>query len=56
MTAGSAATQARPAHVVRNPSGRVVVILMGDDAPGDAMSWLSRGYRVESVGSNLLGF
>lgn len=55
MTAGSAATLARPAHVVRSSGGRVVVILLGEDAPGEAARWLSRGYQVESVGSDLVG-
>jgi hypothetical protein len=55
MTAGSAATLTRPAQVVRGSGGRVVMILVGDDALGEAASWQSRGYRVESVASDQLG-
>jgi hypothetical protein len=56
MTAGAVTTLARPAQVVRRPSGQVVVILVGRDALSEAASWRSRGYRVDSVSGEALGF
>ncbi len=55
VTAGAAATLARPAHVVRRPSGQVVVILAGRDALSEAATWRSRGYQVEAVNGETLG-
>jgi hypothetical protein len=56
VTAGSATTLARPAQVVRRPSGQVVVILVGRDAMSEAAAWRSRGYQVDSVSGVSLGF
>jgi hypothetical protein len=55
VTAGAAATLARPAQVVRRPSGQVVVILVGRDAMPEAATWRSRGYQVESISDVALG-
>lgn len=55
VTAGTATTLARPAHVVRRPAGEVVLILFGRDARSEAAKWQSRGYQVEAVDSDALG-
>jgi hypothetical protein len=56
MTAASATTLARPAQVVRRPGGQVVVILVGKDALPEAAIWRSRGYQVDSISGEALGF
>ncbi len=56
MTAGTATTLARPAQVVRRSNGQVVVILVGRDALSAAASWRSRGYRVDPISGDALGF
>jgi hypothetical protein len=56
MTAGAAPTLARPAQVVRRSSGQVVVILVGRDALSEAAMWRSRGYLVEPISGEALGF
>lgn len=56
MTAGAAATLARPAQVVRRPGGQVVVILVGKDALPEAAVWRSRGYQVDPISGEALGF
>lgn len=56
MTADAATTLARPAHVVRRASGQVVVILVGRDALSEAATWRSRGYRVDAINGEALGF
>jgi hypothetical protein len=55
-TAATAARLARPAQVVRRPSGQVVVILFGKDALSDAATWRSKGYQVEAISGEALGF
>ncbi len=56
VTAGAAATLARPVQVVRRKSGQVVVILVGRDALPEAAIWRSRGYRVDAISGEALGF
>lgn len=56
VAAGTATTLARPAQVVRRPNGQVVVILVGREALSEAASWRSRGYRVEQISGEALGF
>jgi hypothetical protein len=56
MTAGAATTMARPVQVVRRPSGQVVVILAGRDALSEAASWRSRGYQVDAISGEALGY
>lgn len=56
VTASAAMTLARPAQVVRRPTGQVVVILVGRDALSEAATWRSRGYQVESISGEALGF
>jgi hypothetical protein len=56
VTAGAATTLARPAQVVRRSNGQVVVILVGRDALSAAASWRSRGYRVDAINGEALGF
>ncbi|MDQ6615430.1 MAG: hypothetical protein M3083_11970 [Actinomycetota bacterium] len=56
VQAGAATAPARPVQVVRRPSGQVVVILVGRDSVSEAAMWRSRGYRVESVSGEALGF
>ncbi len=56
MTAGAATTLARPAQVVRRPSGQVVMILVGRDSLSEAATWRSRGYQVEPITGETLGF
>lgn len=56
VTAGAETTLARPAHVVRRSGGEVVVILFGRDARSEAASWRARGYQVEAVNGEVLGF
>ncbi|MDQ1394159.1 MAG: hypothetical protein QOF30_3136 [Acidimicrobiaceae bacterium] len=56
VTARAATTLARPAQVVRRPGGQVVVILVGRDAISEAATWRSRGYQVESISGEALGF
>ncbi|MDQ1357345.1 MAG: hypothetical protein QOF20_1837 [Acidimicrobiaceae bacterium] len=56
VTAGAATTLARPAQVVRRPGGQVVVILLGRDALSEATMWRSRGYQVDSISGEALGF
>ena len=55
VTAGTATTLARPAHVVRRPSGQVVVILVGREALPEAEMWRSRGYQVDAISGEALG-
>lgn len=54
--AATATKPARPAQVVRRPNGPVVVILVGKDALPEAATWRSRGYQVDSVSGESLGF
>ena len=42
-------TQVRRTWAVLDGSGRVVVLLQGDDASAAAEDWVARGYRVEQV-------
>jgi hypothetical protein len=42
-------------HVVREASGRVVLICWGEDATGVAAQWASRGYQVYPVAREVLG-
>ncbi len=56
MTTGAATTLARRAQVVRRPGGQVVVILFGRDALSAAASWRSRGYQVDPIDGEALGF
>ena len=39
-------TKADVSYVVRDDSGRVVVIFAGSDAPTAASEWAARGYEV----------
>jgi hypothetical protein len=54
-TTAATATLARPAQVVRRPSGQVVVILVGREALSEAAMWRSRGYRVDPISGEALG-
>ena len=42
------------AFVVLGADARVVAMFWGADAPGAALDWTERGYRVESVDSSLI--
>jgi hypothetical protein len=56
VTAGAATTLAHPAQVVRRANGQVVVILVGRDSLSEAAIWRSRGYQVEPISGEALGF
>jgi hypothetical protein len=43
------------AQVVRGAGDRVVVIFWGRDAAEEAIEWVDRGYRVDTVERALIG-
>jgi hypothetical protein len=47
--------EAERAQVVRDGSGRVVLICWGDDATGVGAEWAARGYDVVSVDRPAIG-
>ena len=55
MTMLAPAVETGQAHVVRERSGRIVLICWGADATGVAAHWASRGYQVSSVPREMLG-
>lgn len=56
VTAGAATTLARPVQVVRRATGQVVVILVWREAVSEAANWRARGYQVDSISGESLGF
>jgi hypothetical protein len=55
MTMLAPAVETEQAHVVREGSGRVVLICWGADATGEATQWASKGYQVSTVAREVLG-
>jgi hypothetical protein len=55
MTMLAPAVETGQAHVVREASGRVVLICWGADATGVAAQWAARGYHVYPVAREVLG-
>ena len=55
MTMLAPAVETGQAHVVREKSGRVLLICWGADATGVAAQWASKGYQVSSVAREVLG-
>jgi hypothetical protein len=49
------AVETERAQVVRDTSGRVILICWGDDAAAVGAGWTARGYHVVSVDRGALG-